>query len=36
MSYKERKEIILGFDCVDEVIKSVDTDQTVLAVTMAF
>ena len=29
MSYKERKEILLGFDCVDEVIKSVDSDQTV-------
>jgi D-beta-D-heptose 7-phosphate kinase/D-beta-D-heptose 1-phosphate adenosyltransferase len=29
MNYKERKEIILGFDCVDEVIKSVDSDQTV-------
>ena len=29
MSFQERKEIILGFDCVDEVIKSIDSDHTV-------
>lgn len=29
MNFTERKEILLGFECVDEVIKSIDTDQTV-------
>ena len=30
MSYEERKEIILGFECVDNVEKSIDTDNTVI------
>jgi D-beta-D-heptose 7-phosphate kinase/D-beta-D-heptose 1-phosphate adenosyltransferase len=29
MSYEERKEIILGFSCVDEVTKCLDLDNTV-------
>ena len=30
MSYEERKEIILGFECVDNVEQSIDTDNTVI------
>ena len=29
MNFKERKKILLGFDCVDKVIKCVDKDNTV-------
>ncbi len=29
MNFEERKEIILGFSCVDEVTKSIDRDDTV-------
>ena len=29
MDFQERREIILGFECVDEVTESVDKDETV-------
>ena len=29
MNFEERKEIILGFSCVDQVTKCIDTDNTV-------
>lgn len=29
MPFEERKEILLGLECVDEVIKCIDEDQTV-------
>ena len=30
MSFSERREILLGFSAVDEVIKSIDKDHTVI------